>query len=538
MGYNELSYLLVFLPLSLLLFSICPGRFRSYLLTGISWLYFFFCSRYLIVFLIGTTIWTYLMGILIERLGTELPESPAAQAAPACAKQRRLHRAAMLLANGALFGVLLYLKYTGFFLRQVNKVILHMGGTEIAIPHLLVPIGISFYTLEAVGYILEVYWKRIPADRNFLNIALFLGFFPQTMEGPIARYGDTVQQFSELGQWGRFLCNSNRKSVPRTLEEMTASAMRICWGMFKKMVIADRLNTIVAVLFGEYEKQNGILIIVAAVCYTLQLYMEFSGMMDVVIGSARLFGIRLPENFRQPFFSQSASEFWRRWHISLGAWLKDYLFYPVAASRFSKKIGKKVRKRSGRYAAKLVTSALALTPVWLFNGLWHGPEWNYIFYGIYYLVILMMELVLDPVRDRFYQKTGISRESRGAVLFRILRTWLIIFTGELFFRAEGLRAGFHMFTSMFRNFGASRLWDGTLLKFGLTPADWVAIVAGTAVVFVYDLLCEKGFSMRTWLFARKLPVRWACCYALIFAVIIFGAYGTGYQPVDLIYAGF
>ena len=219
------------------------------------------------------------------------------------------------------------------------------------------PIGISFYTLEAVGYLLEVYWKRIPADRDFIRIALFLGFFPQTMEGPIARYGDTAMQFSgpmektEKTEDGvphtMEKMENPEDGVPRTLEEMTASVMRICWGMFKKLVVADRLNIIVATLFGEYEKQNGVLIIVAAVCYTIQLYMEFSGMMDVVIGSARLFGIRLPENFRQPFFSQTASEFWRRWHISLGAWLKDYLFYPVAASQWPKSWGKDSGKSPG-----------------------------------------------------------------------------------------------------------------------------------------------------------------------------------------------
>ena len=543
MGYHQLSYLLGFLPLVLLLFSICPKRSRRYVLASASWLYFFLCSRYLIVYLLGTTVWTYLMGIWIGKLGDGLPESASAASRKPYRKQAMAHQAVMLLANGVLFGVLFYLKYTGFFVRQLNKLVVHAGGAAIIAPRLLVPIGISFYTLEAVGYLLEVYWRRIPADRDFIRIALFLGFFPQTMEGPIARYGDTAMQFSSLPEKAEITrCGmpgiQAQSGVPRTLEEMTASAMRICWGMFKKLVVADRLNIIVATLFGEYEKQNGVLIIVAAVCYTVQLYMEFSGMMDVVIGSARLFGIRLPENFRQPFFSQTASEFWRRWHISLGAWLKDYLFYPVAASTTAKKLGKRLRKMSGRYVAKLAVSALALTPVWLFNGLWHGAEWNYIFYGIYYLVLLVLELALEPVKAGFYRRTGIRQNGRGATLLRILRTWVIIFTGEMFFRAPGLRAGFCMFRSLFHGFGISRLWDGTLLTFGLGMADWTAIIGGTAVVFLYDLLRERGFCIRDWVFARKLPVRWALYNALIFAVIIFGAYGTGYQAVDLIYAGF
>jgi D-alanyl-lipoteichoic acid acyltransferase DltB (MBOAT superfamily) len=341
MGYHQLSYLLGFLPLVLLLFSICPKRSRRYVLAGASWLYFFLCSRYLIVYLLGTTVWVYLMGIWIGKLGEGLPESAAAASREPYKNQARAHQAVMLLANGVLFGVLFYLKYTGFFVRQLNRLVVHAGGAVIIVPRLLVPIGISFYTLEAVGYLLEVYWRRIPADRDFIRIALFLGFFPQTMEGPIARYGDTAMQFSDpLKKTGK-----PEDGVPRTLEEMTASAMRICWGMFKKLVVADRLNIIVATLFGEYEKQNGVLIIVAAVCYTVQLYMEFSGMMDVVIGSARLFGIRLPENFRQPFFSQTASEFWRRWHISLGAWLKDYLFLSGRGIGSSQKAGEKAPEK-------------------------------------------------------------------------------------------------------------------------------------------------------------------------------------------------
>ncbi len=534
MGYNEIPYLLVFLPLTVLLYSICPKKLRKVLLTFISWGYFILCSRYLIVYLIGTTVFIYCMGIRIGKVGEGIPENyeillkkekKSGVKDPALTplrKRKALHHALMLITVIILFGILLVLKYTGFFASLLNR-----AGASLTAPKFLVPVGLSFYTLEAVGYILEVYWKRIPAERDFFGIALLIGFFPQTMEGPIARYGDTAKQFT-----------GETKLFERTAEDMASAIMRIFWGMFKKIVIADRLNTVVANLYDGSELPHGVMIIVAAVCYTVQLYMEFSGMMDVVIGSARLVGIKLPENFRQPFFSQTASEFWRRWHITLGAWLKDYVFYPIAASRFSKDLGKKVRKKSGRYAAKLATSAVALTPVWLFNGLWHGPQLNYIFYGIYYLVLLLLEQVIDPARDAFYAKTGINRKGKGAALFRILRTWVIIFSGELLFRANGLKAGIHMFLNLFHDFGISRLWDGSLLTLGIDGADWFAIVMGTVVVFLYDLMTERGFSIRECMSRQKTPVRWACYYALIFAVIIFGAYGTGYSTVDLIYAGF
>lgn len=516
MGYNELSYLLVFLPAVLCVFSLSPRRARPAVLTAASWIYFYLNSRILVLYLIGETVFVYGMALAMDRAG----------------ERRRVRRSLMLLSVGAVTGVLLYVKYTGFFLAQVNKVRAASGLGQIALPQIAVPVGISFYTLEAVGYLLEVYWKRVPADRDFLRVALLLGFFPQTLEGPVARYTDTAMQFTAA-------CAARQDGRGRiTAEDLSGACLRIFWGMFKKLVVADRLNTAVGILYGNFQDYHGAMIAVAAVAYAVQLYMEFSGMMDVVIGSARLFGIRLPENFRQPFFSQTASEFWRRWHITLGVFMKEYVFYPVAASKRAKSLGRKVRKKHGRRAAKLVTSALALTPVWLLNGLWHGPKWNYIFYGIYYLVILMTELALEPAKAFFYRKTGADS---GRPLFRalrILRTWLIIFTGELFFRADGVRAGLSMFRSMFDRFSLAQLGGGALLKLGLGSADWAAVIAGTAAVTVYDLMKEKGFSANGWLKARRTWVRWACSYALIFAVIIFGAYGTGYQPVDLIYAGF
>ena len=309
------------------------------------------------------------------------------------------------------------------------------------------------------------------------------------MEGPIARYQDTAHQLTG--------------GKPVTEQQLFDGVTRILWGMFKKIVIADRLSLIVTELYRNYAAYNGIMIPAAAVTYTMQLYMEFSGVMDIVIGSAGMFGIALPENFRQPFFSQSASEFWRRWHISLGVWLKTYLFYPVTTSGMTKKWNRFAGKKFGKYITKIGTSFLALTPVWLFNGLWHGASWHYIFYGVYYLVLLMIEVILEPAKKSFYKKTGFKKNGRFWTVFRI-----------------------------------QRLWDGTLLKMGLDQADWLVILAGIAVVFAADLLKEKNFDIKASLAKKSLPVRWAAFYGLIFAVLIFGAYGPGYQPVDLIYAGF
>lgn len=509
MGYNELPYLALFLPAALAAYQLTPSAYRKYVLLVFSWLYFFLCSHLLLIYLVGVSLAVYLLGRAMGRT------------------DRRSFRRKLFCGAGiaALFGGLLYVKYTNFFIRILNGIGSRSGlWGGIPAKKILVPVGISFFTLEAVSYLLEVCWGRAEAERDFCRVALFLGFFPQTLEGPIARYQDTAMQLT--------------KGEGIRLENLRDGAVRIFWGLFKKMLVADRLNTAVGTIFNNYTQYHGAMTAISGVLYALQLYMEFSGVMDIVNGSAQMFGITLPENFRQPFFSQTAAEFWRRWHITLGVWCKTYLFYPVTTSGLTMRWNRYARKKWGKYAARIGISALALTPVWLFNGLWHGPQWNYIFYGIYYLVILLLGEILAPARQAFYAATGFHEDSAFWKLFRILRTWVIIFIGEMFFRANGLRAGLFMFRSMFREFRLRSLWDGSLLALGLDRWDYAVIVLGTAAVFVYDLLKEKNRPLWEIISTKKTPVRWTFAYCLIFAVIIFGAYGSGYQKVDLIYAGF
>ena len=267
---------------------------------------------------------------------------------------------------------------------------MHFGGVPLlAARHLLLPIGISFYTLQAIGYMADIYWKKIPAGQSLGKVALFLGFFPQIMEGPISMYGQTADQL-----W-------QGRGIRR----------EIVWGLFKKMVVADRLYVLVQNVFSQHSRYSGVIVAVAAVAYTVQLYMEFSGCMDIVTGSARMFGVTLPENFRQPFVSRSAAEFWRRWHITLGVWLKTYVFYPVSASGLVKRWNRFARKHCGKYAARLGVSALALFPVWLCNGLWHGPRWSYIFYGMYYFVILLLEMAFEPVGEKIRTLLGLKADA-------------------------------------------------------------------------------------------------------------------------------
>ena len=221
-----------------------------------------------------------------------------------------------------------------------------MGGHyAFTIRRVLLPIGISFYTLQAISYMADVYWEKIKPEENILKLALFLGFFPQIMEGPISMYSQTSDDL-----WAGESLKMNN---------LAQGGIRLVWGLFKKMIIADRLFMLVTALFDHYEKYSGALIIVAAIAYTTQLYMEFSGCMDIIIGSGKMFGVTLPENFNQPFASKNAAEFWRRWHMTLGVWFKTYVFYPVSVSGVVKKWNKFSKKHFSKYITKLGVSAYA-----------------------------------------------------------------------------------------------------------------------------------------------------------------------------------
>lgn len=508
MAYQSMVYGFAFLPLCLAAYQIAPQKWRRRVLLGFSYLFFWLLSGKLIVYLLGTTVFVHCMGIWLDSIRSE----------------KKKARRVLTLGILVLLGVLAYLKYYNFFVENVTGIFGNALPFTLAEKKILMPVGISFYTLQAIGYMADVYWGKIRAEEKLEKTALFLAFFPQIMEGPICRHSDT--------------CDALYSGRPLEAENLTNGYIRIFWGLFKKKVIADRLAIGVDAIFGNYTSYSGFMVAFAAVAYTVQLYMEFSGCMDIIIGSGQLFGVTLPENFRQPFCAQSAAEFWRRWHITLGTWFKTYIFYPVSMSAPVKRWNQYGRKHFGKYVTMLGTSAMALFPVWLCNGLWHGARWSYIFYGMYYFTLILAGIAVEPVRDRILQVFHISERSVGLKFMRIAKTWLIIFTGELFFRADGLRAGIYMFRSMFRNFDLGNLTDGSLLELGMTKADLIAVVVGCVAVAVVGFIKERGTNVRMSLDRKPVFMRWSFYYVLILAVIVIAAYGDGYQAVDMIYAGF
>ena len=389
MSYHNPVYLFLFLPAVLLAYQLTPRKRRWILLLFAGYFFFWTISGKLVLYLIGTTFFTHYIGLWLDLLKTSCKEKGEKEKKLEKGREkavrtqyRKKERLVLALGVCTLLGALACLKYYNFFAQNANLILEHAGQRGIfQVKTLLLPVGISFYTLQAISYMADVYWEKIRPQRHLGKLALFLGFFPQIMEGPISMYGQTGEAL-----W---------KGEDLRGENLSAGCARILWGLFKKMIIADRLYVLVTAVFEHYQDYNGSIVAFAAIAYTLQLYMEFSGCMDIVIGSGRLFGVTLPENFCRPFASENAAQFWRRWHITLGTWLKTYVFYPLSVSRMVKKWNRFGKKHLGKYFTRLGATALCLFPVWLCNGLWHGASWNYIFYGMYYFVILLAGSALD-----------------------------------------------------------------------------------------------------------------------------------------------
>ena len=264
--------------------------------------------------------------------------------------------------------------------------------------------------------------------------------------------------------------------------------------------------------------------------------MDFCGCIHIAAGSAELFGVRLPENFRQPFFSQNVDEFWRRWHITLGAWLRDFVYYPVSLSRPLMELSKKLQKKADPYYAALIPTILSLFAVWFSNGLWHGAQGKYIFYGLYYYLIMITGKLLAPLLGKI---TGEGRaDGRGWKVFRILRTWVFVAVGMTIFRADTLKDAAAMLLRLPVNGAGAPGFGSAMSAAGITMIQLGMVAAGTAAVFAIGILKERGVDIRKALAARPLPVRYAVFLMLFLAVVVLGAYGTGFGANDFLYAKF
>ena len=341
--YSAPLYFIAFLPAVMILYQLCPQKFRKYVLLLANYAFFYTWSKFFLVYQVITMVITYVSSKIIDHT-----------------KNKKTKKFILLLAIVINLGVLGILKYTNFFGENIFA-IFHQPFTPI---RLIAPIGISYYTLQMISYLMDTSSGKIHSNHSILDFAVYASFFPTLIQGPITRFNE-IKEDIHAGN-------------PITYQNLKFGSQRILFGLMKKMIIADRLDPAVSKIFTSYT-QDGLFSLIGAVLCTIQLYMDFSGIVDICLGSAEIFGIKLPENFRQPFFAENASDFWRRWHITLGTFLRDYVFYPISLAKPTRRLSKFFTKHFGKAAGKFIGPFIALFAVWFLNGLWHGPYWSYIF---------------------------------------------------------------------------------------------------------------------------------------------------------------
>ena len=370
-----------------------------------------------------------------------------------------------------------------------------------------VPMGLSFYSLQMIAYLADVHTGRIPAEKNLLKYTLFISFFPQILQGPIPRYGQLAPQLEE----GHAFEEKN----------LVGGLQLLLWGFFLKWMIADKASVVVSRVFDSFPEFQGSLVMLGGSLYCFQLYADFLACVTLAQGVAAFFGVRLTDNFRRPFFSRSIQEVWRRWHISLGSWLKDCIYIPLGGSR----------KGKGRKALNLLITFVV-------SGFWHGAELRYLLWGAIQAVYQVVGALTAPLRERAYRLVRIPAESLTRTLLSVLCTFFLTMTSWMIFRADSVSRGLAMLRSLFTVWNPQALLDGTLLSLGLDAKDWVVLLLSLGVLFAVSLWQEKGGVIRNWVGRQHLLLRWSLYLAAILAVFFFGTYGYGYQAQEFIYGAF
>ena len=531
-AFFSVSFLGLFLPLAVIFYGLTPKKHKNYALLLLSFGFYWLISGVYIGYLLLSILAIYGFGLRMQNIfarrdaAVKAAEKPERKAIKKAYNQKA--RWVLTLAVVLHVGLILVLKYSGFFVMNVNA----LFGLGYAIPNYVKPLGLSFFILQSISYLVDVYRQTVKADRCLPRLGLFLSFFPAVVEGPICRYSQTAQALWE--------------AKPIRYENLTLGLQRILFGLMKKLVVADRLNPIVEELFTGASSYPGYMSLLAGILYTVQLYMDFSGSMDAVCGTAQIFGITMPENFKRPFFSKNISEFWTRWHITLGTWFRDYIFYPVTMSGPLKKLTGAARKKLGNHFGPLIAGSIALFAVWFCNGLWHGSAWHYIFFGLWHFVLILLGNIFAPYLKTVNEKLHFGPDNKPFRVFQILRTSFLVVLGEIIFRADSMGMALTMFRQIFTDFGNPfsafypfREVLNTVLECCLCDVWDLIIVAVTVViVFAVSILQERGTPIRTSIARRPTWQRWLVWYALILFIIIFGAYGPGYTPIDPMYANF
>lgn len=520
MSFISLWFLL-FVAVAIVLYYVFPKKHRWIVLLLASYFFYLINDLRAVVYIITTTVTVFLAGWGMKKLKDKQTsffesQTPEWLAENKKAYQKKTNKKRKWILIGTLFinfGILFAVKYFATIADGFAELI----NVEPLRLKILLPLGISFYTFQAVGYLVDVYFNKIEPQTNLFKFALFTSFFPQLIQGPISRYDSLAPK----------LVDGNDFSFTK----LKSGLLLMIWGYFKKMVIADRAFLLYSAVMSNWQNFQGLEIFVAMLCFVLQLYCDFSGGIDIARGVAECFGVDLAENFKRPFFALSMTEYWRRWHITLGAWMKDYVLYPLTMSRFYNKFIKfcrKTFKRGGGIAGKVIPSAVAMFFVFLLVGVWHGPNMTYLLFGVYNGVIILIETVfsearkIKKIKPKQHNKfvSWLIKSSKWAV------TFMLVFFGKYFSAAPNVSTVFTWYGATFKYHSFGMLFNNFLAKTGFNATNMSLLLIATALLIFVECMQEKGVQVREGILASKKIWQWVIFYVAIILVVLFAIYSN------------
>lgn len=483
MSYLSLTYA-AFVLLLMVLYYLLPVRLRGLVLLAGS-LYFYGCFdlRY-IPFLLFTTLTTWLASHGLERFGRK--------------------RWVLVSCIGVNAAVWFAIKELPWLAKTAGRI---LPVPDLSFLSLIVPVGLSYFTLQAIGYLVDIWKGRTLPEKAFWKYLLFLTWFPAIVQGPISRYDRLMPQLL------------NEKKF--CFENFRDNLVLILIGLVKKMVIADRLGIFVNTCFAGFEELRGVILYLAAVGYAIQLYTDFSGCVDICRGVSGLFGVELVHNFNRPYLSRSIKEFWGKWHMSLSGWLKDYVYIPLGGNR---------KGTARKYLNLLIT--------FLVSGLWHGAGFNFFLWGAMHAVYQILGQATESIRGKAKKLAGIESGSLSEQIYQTVITFNMVTLAWIVFRAGGLMSGVDYIRNMVAEPALWVLFDGSLFEFGLSQNYFTLLMSHIVVLGLAELSTQKQEDLISGITRLHIGIRWVVYLALIFDVLLFGVYGKGYDMASFMYGGF
>lgn len=527
MSIISLSFVL-FLAALFCVFYLVPKKYQWVVLLMASMVFYLLSGVRSIAYIMTTATTVYAATVLMQRMTEKrkqylkehkdsLTKEEKNKYKKAVKNKRMLVMLCALLIN---LGFLFVFKYFHFALEQINRVISAFDGITIEDTfHLIVPLGISFYTFQAVGYLLDVYWENVEPEKNYLKVLLFVTFFPQITQGPIS---DFQTLSTELFSEHKF-----------SYKNYSWGFQRMIWGFFKKMLVANVLSPYVNNVFDSYMNYSGISTLIGAFMYSIQIYADFSGYMDIMCGYCEMLGIRLTENFDHPYFSKSITEYWRRWHMSLGAWFKKYIYFPIGMSNWSRKLAKVCKKKFGKHFGDTFPATIALLIVWFSTGIWHGASWAYIIWGLVNGLFIISSMWTEPIYAAARKKLRINEKSPYWNAFLIVRTFILVtfikVLPEVGTLSEGLGLWWNIFTNWTIPHGFSELLPFVDLSITVYKINFAFAILGTILMFAVSYI-QRTAQVRVYFNRLPAIVRYVVLGIMLILIASFGvqaSWGAG-----------